>query len=69
MQEPQPLLKQLIPSLFIFILFLVFESISKAGKGWAVYRELTLYGLMGLPVPEGAMAVWYRMCACAFAIP
>jgi hypothetical protein len=27
-----------------------------------VYRELTLFGLMGLPVPEAAMAAWYRMC-------
>ena len=41
---------------------MVFESISKAGNGWAVYRELTLVGLMGLPVPEAAMAAWYRMC-------
>ena len=38
------------------------SNISTAGKGWAVKRELTLFGLMGLPVPAAAMAAWHSMC-------
>ena len=41
---------------------IVFASITKAGQGWTVYRELTLTGLQGLPVPAAAMDDWARMC-------
>ena len=41
---------------------IVFASIAKTDQGWTVYRELTLTGLQGLPVPAAAMADWSRMC-------
>jgi ribonuclease HI len=40
----------------------IFDFISSAGQGWRVYRELTLAGLQGLPVPEHSMTDWYHMC-------
>jgi hypothetical protein len=33
-----------------------------AAAGWAVNRELTLFGPMGLPVPAAAMTAWHSMC-------
>ena len=41
---------------------MTFDYIATRGQGWKVYRELTLVGLQGLPVPEDAMQDWYRMC-------
>ncbi len=32
---------------------MVFSAIAAGGQGWMVYRELTLAGLQGLPVPAG----------------
>ena len=40
----------------------VFSAIAAGGQGWMVYRELTLAGLQGLPVPAAAIADWSRMC-------
>ena len=40
----------------------IFDFISSAGQGWRVYRELTLAGLQGLPVPEHSMIDWYHKC-------
>jgi hypothetical protein len=41
---------------------MVFSAIAAGGQGWMVYRELTLAGLQGLPVPATAIAEWSRMC-------
>ncbi len=41
---------------------IVFSAIAAGGQGWMVYRELTLVGLQGLPVPAAAIAEWSRMC-------
>ena len=40
---------------------MVFSAIAAGGHGWMVYRELTLAGLQGLPVPAAAIAEWSRM--------
>ncbi len=37
---------------------MVFSAIAAGGQGWMVYRELTLAGLKGLPIPAAAIAKW-----------
>ena len=41
---------------------MVFDVVRDSGGGWDVHRELTVADMLGIPVPEGAMADWYRMC-------
>ena len=40
----------------------IFDFIASASQGWRVYRELTLTGLQGLPVPEHSLTDWHHMC-------
>ncbi len=38
------------------------DTIRDTGASWAVYRELAVTGLQGIPVSEDGMADWSRMC-------
>jgi hypothetical protein len=41
---------------------MIFDTVRDAGAGWTVHRELTVAGLLGIPVPEAAIHDWGRLC-------